>query len=617
MQSSHYGKDKNGMSKNKKLAILFIAGCVCVVAVALGVWFYGKKNGTSTGTGKSVPFTMTTTESDTICKGVTIGGLDVGGLTKEQAEERLLAYMESLRHRMVTITVDKHQVETQAEELGFSCTLGDVISQAYHIGRDGNIFTNFQSLSAEDKAQGKGQLSLPCQVAEDVLKNFVKKHCTSFVVKAKSSKLKFKNGTFLATESREGKRVKVKETAEAVCNALTEELSEEPLQIAAVVDVSKPKYTKEQVEKCKDLIGSFSTSYSSSTAARANNVKTAANYINGTILYPGQKFSVVKTIKDRTEENGYQPAPEYSSGTVVVGIGGGVCQVSTTLYNAVINAELEVIERSPHSMMVSYVDVSRDAAISGNYKDFKFKNNTEVPIYIAASAENGTLSFQIYGEETRPGNRKIKFESKILETLEPGSPVIRVDSSKPEGYRAVTQSAHTGYRAELWKVIYVDGKETDRVRINNSVYGAEPQHITVGRSHTSETVATKSPKQTEVPTEEPTKEPKQTEKVKEKQPSQQKKESEASKTTKPTKTPKEEPEPEKVPEKIPEKVEEPKEPEPAESEREPEPEPETPSEPEPEPETPAKPEQTEENTESEQTETSGETATDVAEETAE
>lgn len=207
-------------------------------------------------------------------------------------------------------------------------------------------------------------------------------------------------------------------------------------------------------------------------------------------------------IKERTEANGYKSASEYSSGKVVDGVGGGVCQVSTTLYNAVINAELEVVERSPHSMVVSYVDVSRDAAIAGDYKDFKFKNNTNAPVYIAASAEGGVLSFRIYGEETRESGREISFESEILETIQPGDDEETVDETKPASYREVTQSAHVGYKAKLWKIIKVNGKQTDKVQLNSSSYAAEPRHVTVGAgaagspkpSASADPKATKDPK---------------------------------------------------------------------------------------------------------------------------
>ncbi len=225
-------------------------------------------------------------------------------------------------------------------------------------------------------------------------------------------------------------------------------------------------------------------------------------------------------IKERTEANGYKSASEYSSGKVVDGVGGGVCQVSTTLYNAVINAELEVVERSPHSMVVSYVDVSRDAAIAGDYKDFKFKNNTNAPVYIAASAEGGVLSFRIYGEETRESGREISFESEILETIQPGDDEETVDETKPASYREVTQSAHVGYKAKLWKIIKVNGKQTDKVQLNSSSYAAEPRHVTVGAgaagspkpSASADPKATKDPKATGKP--KSSKEPKKTAKPK-------------------------------------------------------------------------------------------------------
>lgn len=505
--------------KNKKLSALFTAGCVCVIGVAAAVLFSSRG--------------ITLEKNDEICEGVTISGVEVGGITKEEAQKKLSDHINSLMKREVIITVDESEIRTTAENLGFSCEEQDVLEKAYEVGKDGNIFTNYQKLSSENKEEGTFDLSYT--VDEEKIQRFVEENCTSYVVKAKNSKLKFKDGRFIATKSREGRKVKIEETVAVISHALTKDVDAEPLKVAAVVDVSKPKYTQEQVAKCQDLIGSYSTSYGTSSAARANNVKTAATYINGTVVYPGKTFSVVKTIKDRTEANGYQPAPEYSSGSVVVGVGGGVCQVSTTLYNAVINAELEIVERSPHSMVVSYVDVSRDAAISGNYKDFKFKNNTDVPVYIAASADGATLSFRIYGEETRPENRKIEFESKIIEKLEPGDPITSVDNTKPTGYRAVTQSAHIGYKAELWKVVYVDGKESDRVRLNTSSYGAEPEHITVGRSQTVKTpepAVTKEPEETEAPKEE-TPEPKETPQV--------------TKAPKPTKKPEEQPEVTKEP----------------------------------------------------------------------
>lgn len=463
--------------KNKKLTILFIVGCICVLVLAGTVGLLA--NGVFGN-------------SDKISDGVKISGIDVGGLTKQEAKDKIDEYIEKLENRQVTIVIDdEQQVETTAESLGFSCDAKDTVEKAYELGRSGSFFSKFKAISDSDKSKYK----LSYHVDEEVLKQYIEDNCKQYDVKMKNSKLKLTNGKFKATKSRDGREIQVEDTVTVISHDLSKDVSEDAIEVSAVVQVKKAKYTKEQVSKCKDLLGSYSTSYATSTAARANNVKVAANYIDGTVLYPGKTFSVIKTIKDRTEANGYQSAPEYSSGKVVEGIGGGVCQVSTTLYNAVINAELEVVERSPHSMVVAYVDVSRDAAIAGDYKDFKFKNNTEVPVYIAAVADGATLSFRIYGEETRPENRTIKFKSEILETIEPGEAKITEDSSKPESYRAVTQSAHVGYKAKLWKLVYVDGKRTEKIQLNSSVYAAEPEYITVGK----QPKATEKPKKTKEP----------------------------------------------------------------------------------------------------------------------
>lgn len=482
--------------KNKKLSVIFIIGCIGVLILAGTVGALA--NGVFGNDNK-------------ICDGVKISGISVGGLTKKEAEEKIANHIEKLENRQITIVIDdEEQIETTAKELGFVCDENDTVDKAYELGRGGNFFSRFKALSDSDKTQ----YNFTYSIDEDVLQKYVEENCKKYDVSAKNSKLKLVSGKFKATKSRNGREVQVEDTVALISHDLAKDVSEKPLEVSAVVQVKKAKYTKEQVAKCKDLLGSYSTSYATSTAARANNVKVAANYINGTIIYPGKTFSVIKTIKDRTEENGYQSAPEYSSGKVVEGIGGGVCQVSTTLYNAVINAELEVVERSPHSMVVSYVDVSRDAAIAGDYKDFKFKNNTDVPVYIAATADGATLSFRIYGEETRAENRTIKFKSEILETIQPGEPKITEDSSKPESYRAVTQSAHVGYKAKLWKIVYVDGKRTEKVQLNSSVYAAEPEYITVGK----QPKATKEPKETKNPksTADPDKsaEPKSTKKPK-------------------------------------------------------------------------------------------------------
>ncbi|MDE6851777.1 MAG: VanW family protein [Lachnospiraceae bacterium] len=484
--------------KNKLLSLFFVLGCILAVLV---------------GFGAEMIAAGLFSDTDQICEGVQIGTIDVGGMTEEEASIAVEEQVDRTLESVVSVQVSGEELQTSVKDLGVSCDWQATVDQAYQLGKDGNPFHQLK-VKKQIKISGK-QYDLPYEIEEDTIQEFVEERCKPFDVSMKNSKLQFKNGKLKATKDRTGHEVQVSETVEKIRKSLEETVNQSEtgaITIDAVVEDTEPEYTQEEVSKCEDLLGSYSTSFASSAAPRANNVKTAADYINGTVLYPGETFSTIKVIKDRTEENGYQAAPEYSSGNVVDGIGGGVCQVSTTLYNAVINAELEIVERSPHSMVVSYVDVSRDAAISGDYKDFKFKNNTQTPVYIAGSAQGGTLTFRVYGEETRPENRKIEFESETLETIQPGAPVETVDKSKPASYRSVTQSAHVGYRAKLWKIVYVDGEQTEKIELNSSSYKAEPEHITVGAAK-----ATPTPKPSAKPTKKPkdakaTKAPKKTEK---------------------------------------------------------------------------------------------------------
>ena len=229
----------------------------------------------------------------------------------------------------------------------------------------------------------------------------------------------------------------------------------------------------------KDLLGTFTTSFSSSNAKRSLNVNSGAEHIDGTVLYPGEAFSTYETVSPFTEANGYAMAGSYLNGEVVDSMGGGICQVSTTLYNAVIRAELEVTERSPHSMTVHYVELSEDAAIAGTYKDLKFVNSTSYPIYIEGfTTPDKKITFNIYGKETRDKNRTISFESVTVSQIGGGT-ILKENAGQPLGYKS-SSKGKVGYIAELYKVVKVNGVETERTRVNKSTYKGSDRVVTYG-----------------------------------------------------------------------------------------------------------------------------------------
>ena len=165
---------------------------------------------------------------------------------------------------------------------------------------------------------------------------------------------------------------------------------------------------------------------------------------------------------------------------MVDSIGGGICQVSTTLYNAVLLSELEVVERNNHSMIISYVKPSMDAAIAESAgKDFRFINNLANPIYIEGHTAGKQITFTIYGVETRDPGRKVRYESEVLSTTQPDHEEITATAAQGVGYIDV-QSAHIGYKAQLWKIVEENGTEVSREVINSSSYKVSPRSAVVG-----------------------------------------------------------------------------------------------------------------------------------------
>ena len=239
-----------------------------------------------------------------------------------------------------------------------------------------------------------------------------------------------------------GTTVKVDDTIKEVEELLGDVWKQKDIRIPAVVEEKQPQYTADDFRKIDSVLGQKQTQYSG-TASRAQNLANGTSKISGTVLMPGEQFSVFNTVSPFTEENGYANAGQYVNDELVDGLGGGICQVSTTLYNAVLQAELQVDERYPHSLTVSYVPLGMDAAIAGDYMDFKFTNSTEYPIYIEGYAGGGSISFAIYGHETRPSNRSIYFESKTVETYEPGDPEEVEDDTLEEGKTVTETAAHT------------------------------------------------------------------------------------------------------------------------------------------------------------------------------
>lgn len=410
--------------------------------------------------------------------GVSIGGIDVSGLTEEEANASINAYIEEVKNSEVTFIVAQgNRVTTSYANLGFHWNNPEVVKEAVDIASHGNIIERYKT--KKDIEVNGAALDLDVAFDYSSVEMFINSECKKYDESLANSSIRRENGEFIITEGQEGETVSLTDSLVFITNDLYSYYLQGIDEVELPIIMDKPEGSYEQLAMIKDLLGSYTTSFSSSGTNRAANVTNGCSKIDGTLLFPGEEFSAYKTISPFTSENGYYLAGSYSNGQVVESFGGGICQVTSTLYNAVLLAELEVTERNNHSMIVTYVPKSSDAAIAeSSGKDFKFVNSTEYPIYIEGIIEGKKITFNIYGVETRPATHKVEYVSEVLSTTDPAD-VIVANSSAPIGSFSTSQK-HVGYTARLWKVVYEDGNEVSREVINNSRYSPSPKTVSVG-----------------------------------------------------------------------------------------------------------------------------------------
>lgn len=414
---------------------------------------------------------------ETALEGVYIENISVGGMNEEEITQAVNEKMEELKGSVISFHAGNQSVQTTAGELGLSCVNMDVVRQALYAGQRGNVLERFKVRKYLEET-GPEVLELQFSVDGEAVRSVLENQAGVMNTSAVDAALTLENGSFVVHEGQDGYTINTDASVEKVAAYMSGEWHGGNGSVVLVTDVDEAQGDTAQLALVHDALGSSSTNYSGSNSNRKKNVKRGAELVNGTVLYPGEEFSMEEIVVPFDEENGYAPAASYEMGSVVETYGGGICQVSTTLYLAVLRAELEVTERSNHSMIVNYVKPSMDAAIAEGYKDFRFVNNTDAPIYIMGYADGSEIGFIIYGHETRDPNRSVTYESETLSTTES---TTELEADPSAAYGSVTQKSggHTGYTARLWKVVTVNGEET-REQVNSSTYNMTPNTYRVG-----------------------------------------------------------------------------------------------------------------------------------------
>ncbi len=447
------------MKKNMKGIVL---GALALVTVAVASVF---------------SFNVYAANSGGVCpEGVSINGVDVSGMTEEEARTALSGVMSGLSDSEITFNAGDNTVTAKASEVGLSLVNHDVFKLAANYGSTGNLLERYRVSKAIANGEKK-DFSLVFTCDEDTLRAFLEANNNVLSTEEKDGTLKHDGDGFSFVAGTEGVAVDIDASVPEVKSQIESEFNGENMSVSLVTTITEPRGTAEQLSAIQDMLGTFTTSLAGSDSGRKQNVANGASLLNGIVLYPGDEISLGDTMAPYTAENGYALAGAYENGQTVQSIGGGICQVSTTVYNAVLLSELAVEERSAHSMTVGYVKPSMDAALAEGVKDFKFKNNQEYPILLEVTVDDD-ITATIYGKETRDPNRTLEFESVV--TSETPAPKTYNAVMQPIGYVQQTSKGHTGYTAELWKIVKENGVEVSRTQVNSSKYKPSPASYDIG-----------------------------------------------------------------------------------------------------------------------------------------
>lgn len=520
-----YQKEKNKKPKKGASKVSTIILIILVIAITLFCTIFALLN----------------INNNKILKNISILGVDVSNLTVEEAKEKLNNHIEERLTTEIIMKHGDENYMLPPRSIDAAFDIENAVNQAYMIGRSGNIIqNNFEILSQKLKKtdinlkliynemalketiphmnesfkDGKKEPTYNIQDNEliitagkdgyivnyDELKNLIDNKLMSYeysteqieipVVMAKREEINiekihseiykepqdatYTTNPYKITASQNGIDFDI--SMEEAKNQIAENKESYNIKLKTLY----PKVTTEAIgsEAFPDLLATYTTNYSSSNANRSNNIALATAKINGTVLMPGEVFSYNGTVGKRTVAAGFREAGAYVNGKTVNEVGGGICQVSSTLYNSVLRSNLEIVSRTNHMFAVGYVPIGTDATVSWGGPDFKFKNNRNYAIRIVATTYNKNVTIKIFGLK-QDNDCNVEILSYRTGTV-PYKTTYTNDNSLASGQTKVIQAGSNGARSVTYKILKKDGKEISREVISRDTYSPHNQIIARG-----------------------------------------------------------------------------------------------------------------------------------------
>ena len=490
----------------------------------------------------STIFALVFRNSNKIINGIEIEKLDVSNLTEEEAINLLKQAYEKQTSKVIVLKHNDYKYELSPKQIEVSFNVQDAVNTAYSIGRSSNIFKdNFDIIISFFKhTEIEPNFSLSEEIFNSIIKEMESNYSdilieSSYYIDENDLILsKGKDGVIINKEELKNKIKDVltnfnlesyeidvpvinKQASALDLKKVYQEVTREPKDAYFTTEPYKiyphvdgidfdisldecitnyancteetytiplklipPKITTNKlgIEAFPDELASYKTTFSASNVNRSTNIRLASEKINGTVVMPGEIFSYNATVGERTAAKGYKSAGVYVGGQVTTGIGGGICQVSSTLYNAVLLSNLEIVARYNHCFNTGYVPVSRDATVSWGGPDFKFKNTRNYPIKIICTGTNGTEYVQILGLKEKD-ECDVEIQSYVTKWIS-YSTITRKDSSLPKGETKVIESGSNGCKSVAYRILKKDGEVISKELLSQDVYDPHNRIIAVG-----------------------------------------------------------------------------------------------------------------------------------------
>ena len=487
----------------------------------------------------SIIFALMNIDNNNIISGVKIEGIDVSELTREQAKEKINAVYEEKKQKDIVLKYGEYETTITTQLIDTNYDIDEATKKAISLGRDSNIIiNNYNILFAK---LGRKNIKVDMTINEEETKSTIENISSNLPGAVVESDYYVENDKLIITKGNQGikidtesliKKIKdklkninskqeyieipvINETPEKIDiekihNEIYKEvqdayLTQDPITIHPEVEgidfdideakallnedkekyeipliITKPEVTISQIgsEAFPDLLATYSTKYDGANINRATNLELACEKINDKVVLAGETFSYNKTLGERTIAAGYKEAKVYENGEVVDGIGGGICQVSSTLYNSVLMANMEVTERRNHQFVTSYTPEGRDATVVYGMTDLKFKNTRKYAIKIKATCSNGIVTISIYGIK-EDNEYAVSFSTEILSTI-PYTVKYINDSSLAKGTEKVKQVGANGMITETYIIKTLNGTVVSKELLSKDTYNAMPRIILRG-----------------------------------------------------------------------------------------------------------------------------------------